>query len=1070
MAFLLMVSTQVLWSQGVQIKGKVSSAEDGSALPGASVVVKGTNIATVTDAEGNYSVNAPQGATSIYVSFVGRKTQDVLIEGKTTIDIQLQPDVVGLDEVVVTALGISKAKKALGFSVQDVKAEDMTRVPTLNMVNALNGRVSGVQVTNSSGVAGGASYITIRGNASITGSNQPLFIVDGVPIDNSMNYSGNPDNVKNNLLDGVAYSNRAIDINPDDVESVSVLKGGAATALYGLRAANGVIMITTKKGKASDQIKVTVNSSVTIEDVNKLPELQEKFVQGNAYKWKGPHSAGNRYSWGPKVDTMAWDNSDYKWDKHGRLVSQNSPLAKGKFKPYDNLGNFFQTGVTYNNSLSASGGNETSNYYMSISNMTTSGVVPNNNYQKTSVKLTGESQVSKRFRILGSANYIKSGGDRIQQGSNLSGVMLGLLRTPISFDNANGVSDPVNDQTAYQFEDGSMRSYRNGIYDNPYWTVNKNLFTDDVDRLMGYAGFNYKILDWMSLQYKLGNDFSSDKREGHFAIGGGQVPAGQVQKDNHTTWDLNSDLILNMTKEINSDLNTNLSLGNNMYQSRYEQVYIQGDQLAQPDFYHLSNASSIIARQNKENKRTAAFYGSADINYKSMINLNFSGRQEWSTTLPKNNNSFFFPSASGSFIFSELPALKGNPILTFGKIRASIAKTANDAKVYYTKSTYNLANDGDGWTTGISFPFLDLVSYSWGDQKGNPDLKPEFSRNFETGFDLRFIDSRIGLSFSYFNNKSTDLILPVPVAATSGYELVSMNAASMENKGIEITVDADILKINDLRWNVGINYSKIQNEVLSLAEGVDNVDLGGFEGAQIRAVKGLPYGSLFGTQFERDAKGNLAIDADGYPILSAEETAFGSSLPDWTAGINSTISYKGISLYALLDIKRGGIMWNGTRGALVSFGMAKETEDRGTEKVINGMMAQYNAAGTEFVRDANGKIVTSGSNTTPIVADESWYNGLGGGFAGPSDQFIEKTDWIRLREVSLSYSIPTSLLKSLPIKGLDLSISAHNLWLSTDYKGIDPETNLMGADNAQGIDYFNMPNTKSYTVGLKLLF
>lgn len=1084
MAFLLIACTQLLNAQGVQIKGKVTSAEDGSALPGASVLVKGTTVATVTDAEGNYSINVPNGATTLVVNYVGMQSVEIALAGQTVIDVSLKAEVTNVDEVIVTALGISKERKALGYSVQDVKGDDINKTPTLNMVNSLNGRVAGVQVINSSGTAGSSSFITIRGNNSLTGNNQPLFVVDEVPIDNSMNYSGNPDNAGNNLLDGVAYSNRAIDLNPEDIENVTVLKGGAASAMYGIRAANGVIKITTKKGKSKDGASsIIFSSSVSFDKVNKLPELQNKYVQGQNGAYRNPESH-NRYSWGPAADQMAWDGSVYDYDRNGRLVDKSDPTAKTPFVPYDNLGNFFQTGVTYNNSLSISGSTDKSNFYLSVYNMNTEGIVPNNTFDKKSFKITGETKLSNKFSISGSANYIKSGGSRIQQGSNLSGVMLGLTRTPISFDNSNGYSDPVNEPLAYMFADGTPRSYRGqlggaAIYDNPYWTVNKNKFEDDVDRVIGYVGFNYNPVDWITVSYKLGSDYSSDKRFGYFAKYSGANAAGQIQKDNHNSLDINSDLIVTIVRNITSDISMSLSLGNNVFQSSYEQLYVEGNGITQPNFYHLSNVSSVLSRQSTSKYRTGAFYGSLDLSYKKFLNFGFTGRQEWSTTLPEGSNSFFFPSASMSLNFTEMEGVKSN-LLSLAKIRASIAKTANDAPVFYTKSTYSLANYGDGWTTGISFPFLGNTGYMWGNTAGNPKLKPEFTRSIETGFDLRFVDNRFGLSFTYFNNLSTDLILPVPVAASSGYIEVAMNAGSMENQGIEVSIDADVIKFRNFKWNVGVNYSRIRNEVLELAEGVDNVFLGGFEGAQLRAVKGYAYGSLFGTQFEKDAQGNLVIDGRatvggdpnpdfGSPILSSVENAFGSTLPDWTAGINTTISYKGFSLYALFDIKKGGIMWNGTRGALTSFGMAKETEDRGAATVFKGKYATFDANG-DYVRDENGLIVTSGDNTTEFTKDEYWYNGLGGGFAGPSDQFIEKTDWLRLREVTLTYSLPSSLVNKIHLQGLDLSISGKNLWLSTDYKGIDPETNLMGADNAQGIDYFNMPNTKTYVLGLKVRF
>jgi TonB-linked SusC/RagA family outer membrane protein len=1056
LALMIFIGMQVVQAQSRTITGTVTNAEDGSTIPGVSVVVKGTTFGTTSDLQGRYSLNVPADAQVLQFSFVGMKTIEVAIGVENVINVSMEPEATAIEGVVVTAIGVRREAKALGYAVQSVESEAISRSGNINPVNSLSGKVAGVQITNSSGAAGAASYMTIRGNASITGNNQPLFVVDGVPIDNSQLTGGDPRAGSNNLLYGVALSNRIVDINPDDIESVNILKGGAATALYGLRAANGAVIITTKKGSTLSGQRTTVafSSSVSFDQVSQTPKMQDKYGQGTFGDFEV-----TTLNWGPRLDTMRFDGAtDNLYYPNGNIVSQSDPNAKQDLMvgPYDNVGNFFQTGVTYNNSLSVAGGMGGTTYYFSVGNSSSEGIVPNNTFNRTNVTLSGESKLSDRFTTEARLSYTNSGGVRIQQGSNTSGVMLAMMRMPANFDITGGVDDPVDNEASYLLPDGSQRNaYNGGGYDNPFWTVNQAQFEDNVNRLTGNASIRFNATDWLDVTYRIGTDFYSDRRNQFFARGSRTAPNGRVFEEQHFLRDFNSDLIFNVNTNITDDITFTGLFGQNMYQTSWQRLFTQGDNLTVPDFYNLSNASSIYADETKQKKRTAALYADLGFAYKSMIFMNFTGRNEWSTTLPESENSFFFPSVSGSFVFTELPGLVDNPILPFGKFRLSYAEIANDAFVYGTSPVFASASWGDGWTNGISFPGWGTAGFSMGATLANPELKPEKLKSFEIGFDLRFLNNRLGLDFTYYNNENEDLILSVPIATSSGYYFANQNAASMVNKGIELTLNATPVKTADFAWDLNVNFTKNTNEVLELAEGVENVFLAGFVGAQARAVVGQSYGSIYGDFFETDSiSGKLLIDDDGYPIYNTGEKNLGNVLPDWTMGINNTLSYKDISLSFLFDIKEGGVMWNGTKGAMYYFGTHADTESRedGETFVFDG------------IRASDGE-----PNTTPIAKDISWYVlGAGSGFTGPTSQFIEETSWVRLRELTLSYRLSQNLMEKTVFQSAELFFTGRNLWLNTPYTGVDPETSLIGAGNGQGLDYFNMPGTKSYMIGLKV--
>jgi TonB-linked SusC/RagA family outer membrane protein len=1050
------------------VSGTVTSSVPGEgAMPGVAVSVPGTTTGTTTDIQGKYSLIVPESTAMLSFSYIGMKKQEVSISGRNLVDVVMEPDMLGLDEVVVTAIGISREKKSLGYAVQDVEGDKINNARTGNVLTAITGKVAGVNITSSAGALGAASFINIRGQNSITGDNQPLFVIDGVPVDNSMDYSGNPDDLQNNLTQGYNYSNRAIDLNPDDIETISVLKGGAATALYGMRAGNGAIIITTKKGKnTGGKIAVSVASSVAIDQVNKLPEMQMIYAQGN----NGVYGTSTPSSWGPKISDLRFDGAtDYWRDRNGKLVLATDPTAKQNMPAiaYDNGGDFFQTGTTYNNNVSVSGGNKDANFFLSFGNNSSKGIIPRNTFSKTYVKLVGETAIGNKLRISASANYIRSGGDRVQQGSNTSGVMLGLLRCTPTFDNSNGHGKQgYKYEDAYIIQDGSGSPRRYAGYDNPFWTVNKNPLTDQVDRLIGYLQVVYNPLTNITLTYRLGDDVYFDKRKGHTALMSANVPDGQQEEDFHYSNNLNSDLTLNYTKELFEGFSTSITLGQNMFMSHTQQMYTQGNGFVIPDFYHMSNTSSQLVRENTTKYRTAALFADVQFSFRNMLYLGLTGRNEWSTTLPEDNNSFFFPSASLGFIFSELTGLRDNDILSYGKLRASFAKIANHATPYNIVNTFTIATITDGWGTGDSFPFNGVAGFIPTNTLTNPTIEPEALLSRELGLEVKLLNNRINFDLSYYNNQNKDLLISVPVTGSTGYNAKYTNAATMENVGFEIMANFVPVSTTNFNWGISFNFSKNNNKVLSLAPGVTDISLGGFTGSTINVVAGEPYGSMFSTSFYKDDQGRVIINDDvssagyGYPILDPTMRSLGGVSPKWLMGIGSDLNYKGLGFTFLFDFKNGGIMWNGTMSRLVGFGVAKKTENRGESVVFDGVKG----------RIVDGEVVTAGAaNDIQTTYSQYYYQNIGGGASPAQEQFVEKTDWVRLREVTLSYDLGR-IIKSPVLKNISIYTTGRNLWLSTPYTGIDPETNLMGAFNAQGLDYFNMPNTKSYVFGVRLDF
>jgi TonB-linked SusC/RagA family outer membrane protein len=921
-----------------------------------------------------------------------------------------------------------------------------------------------------------------------------LLVIDGIPIDNSINNfdatagAGNNSNGANgNLIGGQQPTNRGNDLNPNDIESINVLKGPAATALYGLQAASGAIVITTKKGGAGKRTSVNFNSSVTFDKVGRLPKLQDQWAQGTGGQYSPPE-AGMSTSWGAKIDTLAWDGAtDYPFDKHGNIVGKSDPSAKTPVTPYDRY-NFFKTGVTYNNNVSLSGGNETSGYRLSMGNVSQTGIIPRAKYEKTTLSLSGSSKISSRLSTSAGINYIHSTNYKVQQGSNLSGVMLGLVRTPPTFDNSNGYgTDAYKHKDAYELADGSQRTYRGGGgYDNPLWVVNNDPTHSNLDRVFGFGQGDFVVNPWMSLTYRVGGDVYAQSDKTAYEIGSAIATAGAVYLNNYNVSQFNSDFIVNLHKNFGDDWQTSLVLGHNYFTSSNNNVLTSGNGLNVAGFYDISNAQSYLATETELHKRTMAFYGDLEVNYKRMLFLSVTARNEESSTLPAAHNTFFYPSVSLGWVFTELPAMKDSRLLSFGKLRGSFAQVGKDAPIYSLTTPYTTALFSDGFTGGIQFPANGSSGYQISSAIatiGNADLKPENTYSYEGGVDLGFLKNRLTFNATAYYSKTTDGIMPVSLPFSTGFAGKLLNATTITNKGLELTLDGTPIQTSyGLKWNVIVNWSRNVSKVVQLYPGIQTFFMGGFGSggeAGVFAVQGAPFGVIYGNTTPHsnltDLKSPLLIDdrtassSYGQPLPggAGPSQVIGNPAPDWVGSVISNLSYKGFVLGFQIDVRHGGAMWNGTRGALANKGTAQETSNRDQPTVFKGLLGHLDDNGN-VVHNEGGveKPGPGGANAIQSTFSQSYWQNTANSFGGGQETDIENGGFTRIRQLSLTYDLPRSLLKKGPFTSLSVTAFANNLHVWTKYDGVDPETSLGGPSNVQGLDYFNNPNTKSY--GLRL--
>jgi TonB-linked SusC/RagA family outer membrane protein len=1044
-AVTIVVSSLQIQAQTKVVKGTVKDSKTKENLPGVTIVVPKTTIGVASDENGNFTITVPDSIKNVVVSSLGFTTKVVTISGES-LNITLDADGILLKEMVVTALGVTKEKKALGYNVSEVSGADLSRSGESNVIQGLASKASGIQVISSSGTPGASSKIIIRG-ASTFGENQPLIVVDGIPVDNSTTGASAGDNPFNANLQGVSNSNRALDINPDDIESVTILKGPSAAALYGARAGNGAILYTTKKGKYGKKgLGITFSSSVELSKVNKLPAMQNKYAAGiDGVTYIKPADPGPDQLFDTKDDISNGTNNSW-----------GPTLASQGLKANDNNGNFFKTGVTYNNNLAIDGGNDKTIYRFSYSNYKNDGVIPNTWMKRNTVRLNAEHKLSEKLKVGTSISYANTQTQKPQNGSNLTGVMLGLMRMPVSYD--------IRD---YQYtETGNVKTYY-GTYDNPLYSVNKNTYNDNVNRVYGNTYINYKPYSWLDVNYKIGLDQYSQSSLQKFAISSigddNNLRYGQMNFDTKTSMQIYSDLLLTARKTFKEKWNTSLTIGNNIWHNKTTDVFSRGRNMAVPDVYNLNNSIERYASNNTYEARTYALFFDGSIDYKSAIFLGLTGRNEWSSAYDPQKRSYFYPAANTSIVISEL--IKLPKWFSFAKIRAAYANVGLPPTSYQNKTYYVQSGFTDGFTNGNSFPYLGNIGYGLNNNLGNPILKPEKKRGFEYGAEVKFFNGRLNLDVTYYDQTSTDVLLYRPIAPSSGAAALYSNSASISNKGWEVAFSATPIDKPNFKWDINITWYRNVSKVLKLADGVNEFNIEqGFDGIGAYAIVGQPFGAFYGQDYQKTASGKLIIDpTSGLPYIDPINKNLGNSQPDWLSGIRNSFTYKNFSFTFLWDFRKGGKIWNGTKARMNSLGTSKESEDREHPYTIDGVYSTgVNADGTQSYG--------STANTTTITAKDYYRKYLGDpAFGGVAATAIEDGSWIRLREVALSYRI--NIKNKKYIQYIDLSISGRNVLLFTKYSGVDPETSLTGAgSNLTGYDYFNNPGTKSIFFGLKAGF
>lgn len=1038
------------------VSGRVTSTEDGSFLPGVNVVIKGTTNGTVTDSDGNYRLSVATNGGSLIFSFIGLQTSEVAIGDRTVVDVSLALDVTQLSEVVVTAMGIERESKTLGFSVKEVKAEELTVGRTTNVVNALSGKVAGVRVAGSNGMTGSSSAIFIRGFTTFTGSNQPLFVVDGIPINNGG--GGNA------LQTGVSNSNRAIDINQDDIASMTVLKGPAAAALYGSRAASGVILITTKSGKG--QVKkgntIEYSGSYNINEPNRLPDYQNTYASGTSLSGAGAQIApvyqpnADQSNWGPVIAGQLVPSSYSAADRLLFGLPDQVPLTVYP----NNIKDYFETGYNAQHNIAFKGATDKSNFYLSYNNLRDKGFLRNNLLERNSFRFNGSSQLTSKLNAGISVNYVNSTSSRSQIGNQLSNPLFRGWFLPRNY---NLQGDP------YVRPDGSQ-VYFNANTDNPYWTLEKNTYNDEVNRIVGNISLAYDFNDWLSASYKIGTDAFVERIKTVDAVGArgqanhGVQGVGAVGDQMGYTQETSSYFNISAKQEF-GDIKLNGIVGNEINIRVSQNNGFFGNTTNTPGFDNITDATNFVPISgNRIRSNLVGFYADLQGNYKDWLFLGLTGRNDISSTFKKGNNSYFYPSVTSSFILTEMvPSLKNN-ILNFAKIKANWAKVGREAPIYSTDTYYFTANPADGFGPQIQFPFAaggstSLLGRTLGNAAGNSALTPEFTSSFEVGTELGLLNDRVKLDLTYFATKSTDIILNVPVAAASGFTSQTKNAGTLESKGIEVSVTAIPVKTSSVVWTIDGNWSRIRNNVIELAPGVQNIAIGGFTTAQTRIEAGQEYGVIYANSLLRDAQGRLIINpVTGRPSAAPNATLRGNPNPRWTAGITNTVSYKGISVSFLLDFRYGGDILSRVVNDLRRTGTAEET----------AALPRFGSDGLPLLNYVIDGVYSDGSpNTTPVSAQTYWQDLYA--FTVPGEGVFDAS-WTRLREASIFYSLPKSLLEKTPFGRVEVGINGRNLWLKTDVPHIDPETNLTGATNSQGLEFNTMPNARTYGAVLKLTF
>lgn len=1038
-------------AQTVQVRGKISSAEDGSPLPGATVVFRGSTIGTTADMDGNYVINVPSGTGVLVFSYVGMKTMEQEIGGRTTIDIALETASTGLEEVVVTALGIRKAEKNLGYSATSVSSDDITASGSRNAMNALQGKVAGINITSASGQPGSSSRVLLRGFSSLGGNNQPLYVVDGVPVSNRL--IGETD-----INGGMDFGNRANDINPEDIETITVLKGASGAALYGSRASNGVIIITTKKGanQAGKGAKIDVASSTTFDTPLRIWEMQNEFGQG-WYDGTLEANLEENGSWGPK-----FDNKTRVW---GHIVDNQQQI-----KPYSalktNVSDFFERGVTLNNSVSIINGNEKSSYYLSYGNINADGILPgeSDSYKRNNFSIRGSSKFGNKLDVSGSFNYVKKDSRVAITGQDQS-VMDGLYQVPRDIS--------IVDQKDYNNKFNNVDNYYTIYAQNPYYVLNEHGNKFAENRLFGNITLDYAWLPWLKTTFRLGSDVSNATLKSWRAItlsnrANYNWERGRVSEASYYNSEINTDFLVNINKTFFEKLEVNAVVGHNFNQRESRDQSAQVIGLDIPNFYNLANSSSTpTVTEETSKRRLVGAYGSVDLTYGGFLNLNVLARNDWSSTLPSSNRSFFYPGVSFSFTFSELLGSNLRNIISFGKLRAGIAKTGNDANPYLINSVFVQAGLTDRYRN-LNFPLLNNINaFTLGNRIGNNELQPEITTENEIGADIRFFESRFNVDFAFYNKTITNLIWNATLPSSTGFTRQTLNLGKITNKGIELMLTVVPVRTGDFEWKLNWNYTRNRNKLVKLVDGLDQIRIGGTGAVGFVARPGHPLGLYEGDAPEYSPDGKIVVNSQGLPVTSATRQVYGNSEYDYIMGAGTSVSYKGFSVNVLFDIRQGGLMYSRTAEMMYFTGNGPQTTYNDRQPFIIPNSVQYVPATGKYVE-----------NTTPISGFDNTMNQYfnqtyGAGKFGRL--FIIDKSFVKLREVSVSYRLPKKLLNKTFIREADLSLIGRNLllWTPEDNNFIDPESTTFADSNglqAEYGEYGAIPSTRSYGFSVRLSF
>jgi len=977
-------------AQTVTVKGKVSD-DKGLPLPGVTVRLKGTNKGVSTNINGAYSISYP-GTGTLSFSAIGYIPKEVKLTGETEINVVLPEDSKAISEVVVTALGIKRDKRVLTYSSQEVKGAELVQGKDPNIVNDIAGKVSGVQITSSSGNPGSSTRIVVRGASSFYGDNNALMVIDGIPVDNSET---------GNLNSGPGTS-RIADLDPNIVESINVLKGAAATALYGSLGANGVIIITTKTGSAAKKASVSFSSDFSFENPL-LPEIQSKYAQGTNGQFYDGTTLKTSTSWGPLMDT---------------LKINGQPAKK-----YNQSDLFFKTGRTYNNVVSINGGGEASNYYISYSNFNQQGTVPTTSFIRNSLFAKYGAKILPNLTTTFQLNYSNSQNDRLPEGYALESPVWTIFTAPVSYN-----------LLPYENADGTQRLYRYSR-NNPYWVLDNISNKSGVNRFMPTFTADYKPLKWLTITERFGADVYVEQDKYHESANSVSNPNGRIVVNNANFRQMNNDLIISGNHQF-GDFNIDGVLGNNIFSQYTESSYANGVGLSVADLDNISSASTVNYSESHALVRRIGFYLQTNIDYKKFLVLSLTGRYDGSSVLSTSNNFYPYGSAAASFIFSEFFSKNFQDVMNLGKFRISYATVGGSNVGAYSLTTPYYSQT----IRNIAFPYQGQSGFLLSSTLGNPFLKNERINEFEAGFETGFFNNRISLEASYFAKKTVDGIIPgVSIAPSTGYSGTTVNTGVMQNRGIELLLTVVPVKTRDFNWTMTMNFTRTRNKVLNLYGDLQQLG-NGFTSL----IVGQPYGIIYGTSYARNAQGQLLLDDSGLPTSS--QGIIGNTNPDWTGGVTNNVRYKQFNLSFFFDVKKGGDIQNNVDGYGYFYGTPKVTENR-EPRVVPGI------------------IESTGQPNTISVTGQAYYQRIN----GITESVIQDGTYIKLRNVSVGYTVKPMWLKSTPFKALNFSVTGRNLWIyAPHFTGGDPEVSSFGASNgSQGIYSFSTPTSRSIDFSLK---